>query len=242
MSLLKDFDQRDPAALGRELHDFARELYPICRSITGDGLRQTLAMIRQRIPLQTAEVPTGTPVFDWTGPKELNIRYAFIKSADGMRLVDFQKSNLHVVNYSMPVPATMTLGELRPRLFTLPDKPDWIPYRTSYYNADWGFCLSHNQMLAMKDGECEVCIDSTLADGHLTLGKCYLPGRSTHEVIISCHPAHPSLPNANLSGLSVATFLARLLAGRNLHYSYRFLFLPGTIGAITWLARNQAST
>ena len=232
----------DPLAQGQAMMRLIAELYPICRSITGNGLRETLRLLQKQVPLELREVPTGTQVFDWTVPKEWNIREAYVKNANGERVIDFQKSNLHVVNYSMPVHATMTLGELRPRLFTLPDKPDWIPYRTSYYNADWGFCLSHNQMLAMKDGEYEVCIDSTLADGHLTLGECYLPGRSTDEVIISCHACHPSLANDNLSGLSVATFLARLLAGRNLHYSYRFLFLPGTIGAITWLARNQAST
>jgi aminopeptidase-like protein len=241
MSLLKDFDQRDRAALGQELHRFARELYPICRSITGDGLRRTLSMIQERIPLQTTEVPTGTQVFDWTIPKEWNIRDAFIKSADGKRVVDFQKSNLHVMNYSTPVHTTMTLGELKPHLFTLPDKPDWIPYRTSYYNADWGFCLSHNQMLALKDGEYEVCIDSTLADGRLTFGECYLPGRSTDEVLISCHACHPSLANDNLSGITVATLLAQFLSGRDLRYSYRFLFIPGTIGSITWLARNQTA-
>lgn len=241
MSLLRDFDQRGRDVLGRELHGFAQELYPICRSITGDGLRKTLAKIQERIPLQTTEVPTGTPVFDWTVPKEWNIRDAFIKSADGQRIVDFQKSNLHLMNYSTPVRAKMTLAELKPRLFTLPDKPDWIPYRTSYYQADWGFCLSHNQMLSMKDGEYEVCIDSTLANGNLTLGECYLPGQTTDEVLISCHACHPSLANDNLSGLSVATFLAEFLAGRALHYSYRFLLIPGTIGAITWLARNLAA-
>jgi aminopeptidase-like protein len=241
MGLLRDFDQRDGDAFGRELHGFAQELYPICRSITGDGLRRTLAKIQERISLQTTEVPTGTPVFDWTVPKEWNIRDAFIKSADGKRLVDFQKSNLHVMSYSIPVHATMRLNELKPHLFTIPEKPDWIPYRTSYYQADWGFCLSHNQMLAMQDGEYEVCIDSTLTAGSLTLGECYLPGRSTDEVLISCHACHPSLANDNLSGLSVATFLAQFLAGRDLHYSYRFLFIPGTIGAIAWLARNQAA-
>lgn len=241
MSLLRDFEQRDGSALGHELHGFARELYPICRSITGDGLRRTLAMIQERIPLQITEVPTGTQVFDWTVPKEWNVRDAFIKGSDGRRVVDFQKSNLHVMNYSTPLRETMTLSELKPHLFTLPDKPDWIPYRTSYYQADWGFCLSHNQMLAMEDSEYEVCIDSTLAAGSLTLGECYLAGHSTEDVLISCHACHPSLANDNLSGLSVATFLAQFLAGRDLHYSYRFLFIPGTIGAIAWLARNQAA-
>ena len=241
MGLLKEFDQRDPVKFGQELHEFARELYPICRSITGAGLRQTLAMIQSRIPLQTTEVPTGTPVFDWTVPKEWNIRDAFIKPVNGQRVVDFQKCNLHVLNYSTPVHLTMRLSELKPRLFTVPEKPDWIPYRTSYYKEDWGFCLSHNQMMALEDGEYEVCIDSTLEDGHLTYGECYLPGRSSEEVIISCHACHPSLANDNLSGLSVATYLAQFLSGRDLHYSYRFLFVPGTIGAITWLAQNQAA-
>ena len=134
---------------------------------------------------------------------------------------------------------TMPLSELKPHLFTIPEHPDWIPYRTSYYKEDWGFCLSHNQMMALEDGEYEVCIDSTLEDGHLTYGECYLRGRSTDEVLISCHACHPSLANDNLSGLTVATFLAKFLSGRDLRYSYRFLFIPGTIGAITWLARNR---
>ena len=212
MSLLRDIGQRDPATLGEELHRFARELYPICRSITGQGLRRTLAMIKDRIPLQTTEVPTGTPVFDWTVPKEWNIRDAFIKDASGMRVVDFQKCNLHVLNYSAPVRATIPLAELRPHLFTIPEKPEWIPYRTSYYQEDWGFCLSHNQMLALKEGKYEVSIDATLEAGHLTYGECYLPGRSTEEVLISCHACHPSLANDNLSGLTVATHLAQLLS------------------------------
>jgi len=241
MGLLRDFDQKDPAKLGEELHRFARELYPICRSITGDGLRRTLERIQNRIPLQLSEVATGTPVFDWTVPKEWNIRDAYIKSADGKRIVDFHQCNLHVMNYSVPVQATMPLSELRPHLFTIPEKPDWIPYRTSYYKEDWGFCLSHNQMLALREGEYEVCIDSTLEEGHLTLGECYLPGHSTEEVLISCHACHPSLANDNLSGLAVAAYLAQFLAGQSLHYSYRFLFIPGTIGAITWLARNHAT-
>jgi len=241
MSLLTDFDQRDGKVLGEELHGLARELYPICRSITGDGVRRTLAMIEDRIPLQITEVPSGTQVFDWNVPREWNIRDAFIKSSDGERVVDFKKCNLHVMNYSAPVRANMSLTELRPHLYSIPEKPHWIPYRTSYYKEDWGFCLSHNQLLALKDGEYEVCIDSTLGDGSLTLGECYLPGRTADEVVISCHVCHPSLANDNLSGLTVATHLAKFLAGRELRYSYRFLFIPGTIGAITWLARNRAA-
>jgi aminopeptidase-like protein len=239
MRLLEKFDQRGPAEIGEELHRFAAELYPICRSITGDGIRRTLSMIGERIPLKIYEVPTGTTSFDWTVPREWNIRDAYIKDPDGKRVVDFQKSNLHVLNYSTPIRATMPLSDLKPHLFTIPQNPDWIPYRTSYYKEDWGFCLSHNQMLALKDGEYEVCIDSTLEDGHLTYGECYFPGRSTDEVLISCHACHPSLANDNLSGITVTTFLAQLLSGRDLRYSYRFLFIPGTIGAITWLAQNR---
>ena len=239
MGLRQEIDRRNLAEIGQELHRFAVELYPICRSITGDGIRQTLELIGQRVPLQTFAVPTGTPVFDWTVPKEWNIRDAYIKDASGKRVVDFHQCNLHVLNYSTPLRATMPLGELKPHLFTLPEHPDWIPYRTSYYKEDWGFCLTHRQMLALKEGDYEVCIDSTLQPGHLTYGECCIPGRTADEVLISCHACHPSLANDNLSGLSVATFLAQLLAGRELRYSYRFLFIPGTIGAITWLARNR---
>lgn len=241
MSLLKEFDTRDLAQTADDLHGFAAELYPICRSITGDGIRQTLQAIGKRIPLRIAEVPSGTAVFDWIVPKEWNIRNAYIDGPDGKKLVDFQRSNLHVMNYSTPVQATMPLSELKPHLFSLPDHPDWIPYRTSYYQENWGFCLSHNQLSELQEGDYRVCIDSTLEDGHLTYGECYLPGRSEDEVLISCHSCHPSLANDNLSGITVATALAQSLYGRDLRYSYRFLFIPGTIGAITWLARNPES-
>lgn len=242
MSLLRDLNQTDSAKVGQELHGFARELYPLCRSISGDGLRRSLALIQNKIPLQVTEVPTGTKVFDWTVPKEWNIRDAFIKGSDGKRVVDFNRCNLHVLNYSKPVHATMSLSELRPHLYTLPDKPDLISYRTTYYKEDWGFCLSHNELNRLKDGDYEVCVDSTLEDGNLTLGECYIPGRSTDEVLISCHVCHPSLANDNLSGITVATSLARLMAGREHRLSYRFLFIPGTIGAITWLALNRTAT
>lgn len=241
MHRLKEIDQQGFGTIGDELHEFASQLYPICRSITGNGIRRTLALIQEQIPLKILEVPTGTAVFDWTVPKEWNIRDAYVKGPDGTRVVDFQKSNLHVLNYSTPVHATMRLSELRPHLFTIPEHPEWIPYRTSYYSNAWGFCLSHNQLLGMKDSEYEVCIDSSLEDGHLTYGECYLPGQSDDEVLISCHACHPSLANDNLSGLSVATFLAKSLLGRDLRFSYRFLFIPGTIGAITWLAQNRES-
>jgi len=241
MHLLKEPTRTDLTEVGQELHHFAAELYPICRSITGDGIRQTFAMIHKRIPLQISEVPTGTAVFDWTVPKEWNIRDAYIKDDRGNRIVDFNRCNLHVLNYSTPVHAKMPLSDLLPHLFTIPDHPDWIPYRTSYYREDWGFCLSHNQRADLKDGQYEVCIDSTLTDGYLTYGECYLQGRSSDEVLISCHACHPSLANDNLSGLVVATALAERLSRRDLRNSYRFVFLPGTIGAITWLARNQSN-
>jgi aminopeptidase-like protein len=241
MRVLREIEELSLEEAGKQLHLLATELYPICRSITGDGLRSTLATIQKRIPLQAVEVPTGTAVFDWIIPKEWNIRDAYIRRPGGPRLVDFQACNLHVLNYSAPICATLSLNDLKPHLYTLPDRPDWIPYRTSYYEPNWGFCLSHNQMLSLEDGDYEVCIDSSLEDGWLTYGECLLPGLSTDEILISCHVCHPSLANDNLSGLAVATFLAQALAGREHHYSYRFLFLPGTIGSITWLALNPTA-
>ena len=241
MNLTQQLNQLDRAATGRELYEFAAKLYPICRSITGNGLRQTLRMIQERIPLEIHEVPSGTQVFDWTVPKEWNIRDAYIKDGSGRRIVDFQDSNLHVVNYSVPVHYRLSLSELRKHLHTLPAHPDWIPYRTSYYKEDWGFCLSHTQAMSIPDGEYEVCIDSSLADGHLSYGELLLPGTLSDEILISCHACHPSLANDNLSGLTVATHLAQLLANTSNRYSYRFLFIPGTIGAITWLSRNPES-
>jgi aminopeptidase-like protein len=224
---------------GREMHELLSDLFPICRSITGDGVRLTLGRLRQLIPLQIREVPTGTAVFDWTVPREWNIRDAYVKNARGERVIDFRRNNLHVVSYSVPVRATMSLTELRPHLHTLPAQPDLIPYRTSYYADDWGFCLAHRQWLELADGEYEVCIDSTLAPGHLTYGEFLVEGTSKQEVLISCHCCHPSLANDNLSGVVVATFLARQLTGTSPRYSYRFLFAPGTIGAITWLSLNE---
>ncbi|HSV48140.1 MAG TPA: DUF4910 domain-containing protein [Ramlibacter sp.] len=229
----------DPQALGSAIHALISELYQICRSITGDGLRQTLARLGQEIPLDLHEVPSGTRVFDWTVPREWNIRDAWVKNSRGERVIDFRRLNLHVVNYSIPVRGKMSLAQLRPHLHTLPDQPELTPYRTSYYQEDWGFCLPHRQLQQMPEDEYEVCIDSSLQDGHLTYGECLLKGASAQEVLISCHACHPSLCNDNLSGLAVATFLARHLAGLPLRYSYRFLFIPGTIGSITWLALNE---
>jgi aminopeptidase-like protein len=239
MGLLRDFDHGNLRETGVQMHQLASELYPLCRSITGNGIRQTLRLLQKRIPLQMFEVPSGTQVFDWIVPREWNLQDAYIKDPHGRRVVDFRQCNLHVLNYSTPVEATMPLSELKPHLFTLPEHPDWIPYRTSYYKETWGFCLSHNQMLDLEAGPYEVRIDSSLEAGHLTYGEVYLRGRSTDEVLVSCHACHPSLANDNLSGLTVAAFLADFLSRQNLRYSYRFLFIPGTIGAITWLALNR---
>ena len=227
-------------ATGERMYRLIEELYPICRSITGNGVRRTLDIIGRYVPLQRSEVPSGTRVFDWTVPKEWNIRDAYIRGPSGAKVVDFNRSNLHVVSYSQPVRARLPLTELRARLHTLPEHPEWIPYRTSYYNETWGFCLSENQRETLPDGEYEVVIDSTLADGHLSYGEYLLPGDTTDEVLLSCHICHPSLCNDNLSGIALLTELARALQARpRRRYSYRFLFIPGTIGSITWLARNE---
>jgi aminopeptidase-like protein len=228
-------------AAGREMYDFIAELYPICRSITGNGLRETLGRVGRRIPLQVSEVPSGTQVFDWTVPREWNIRDAYVKDANGRRVIDFRRSNLHVVSYSAPVKASMALSELRPRLHSLPEYPDWIPYRTSYYKENWGFCVTQKQLEGMEEGTYEVCIDSTLENGSMSYGECVIRGREESEVLFSCHTCHPSLCNDNLSGVSLATFLASHLSNFNLRYTYRFLFLPGTIGSISWLSRNEAN-
>ena len=227
-------------ATGEDIYRFISELYPICRSITGEGARDTLRLIGKRIPLEIHEVPSGTPVFDWVVPKEWNIKDAYIKSPQGERVVDFRNSNLHVINYSIPVHRKISLDELKKHLFAMPEHPDWIPYRTAYYKEDWGFCLTHNQLLALNEGEYEVCIDASLEPGSLSYGECYLTGQTTDEVLITTHICHPSLCNDNLSGIAVTTLLASLLSGFQLQYSYRFLFIPATIGSITWLCRNES--
>src|SRR5438034_1228277 len=226
---------------GAEMHRLITDLYPICRSITGKGLRETLSAVAKFAPLTLREVPTGTQVFDWTVPQEWNIRDAYVMNSRGERVIDFQTSNLHVVNYSVPVHRKMRLAELKSHLFTLPDRPNWIPYRTSYYKENWGFCLSHRQLEGMADAEYEVSIDSSLENGRLTYGEYYLKGQTSDEVLISCHACHPSLCNDNLSGVSVTTWLAKQLSQASLRYSYRFLFIPGTIGSIVWLCLNEAS-
>jgi aminopeptidase-like protein len=215
------------------------ELFPICRSITGNGVRLTLAILQRHIPLEVNEVPSGTRVLDWTVPHEWNIRGAYIACPDGSRIADFATNNLHVVQYSPPIDALMPLTELRPHLHTLPDMPDWIPYRTSYYAENWGFCLTYRQLSSLTDGLYRVVIDSDLKPGHLSYGELLIPGETDDTVLFSCHICHPSLANDNLSGIAVATMLARHVQKFRPRYSYRFLFIPGTIGSLTWLARNQ---
>jgi aminopeptidase-like protein len=221
------------------MFELIRELFPICRSITGEGVRRTLAILSRFSPLSIEEVPTGTAVLDWTVPREWNIREAWIADSSGRRIVDFRDSSLHVVSYSVPVNARMSREQLDAHLHSLPDHPDWIPYRTTYYREDWGFCLSQRRREALEDGEYHVCIDSSLAPGHLTYGELFLPGESDDEILISTHVCHPSLCDDNLSAIAVSVFLARELAGQRRRHGVRFLYAPGTIGSLTWLARNR---
>jgi aminopeptidase-like protein len=221
------------------MHGLVERLYPLCRSITGDGVRATLDILAESIALTVHEVPTGTKVLDWTVPKEWNIRDAYVADSDGRRVIDFAESNLHVVGYSLPMRTKIALTDLRPRLHTLPEKPSLVPYRTSYYKETWGFCLSQNTLDSLPDGEYEVVIDSTLADGSLTYGEHVVAGQVSDEVLVSCHVCHPSLANDNLAAIAVAVELAKRLAEAKPYYTYRFLFAPGTIGAITFLAQNS---
>lgn len=229
----------NPAINGDKMIEFIREMFPICRSITGNGVRETLKLITRHIPLQVNEVPTGTKVLDWEIPKEWNISDAYVKDSSGRKIIDFTQLNLHILNYSTPVNARMNLAELKPHLFSIPDKPTLVPYRTSYYAANWGFCISHDQLNSLKEDTYEVVIDTELSQGNLTYGEFLIKGTSDKEVLISTHICHPSLCNDNLSGIAVCTYLAESLSQTSPYYTYRFLFIPGTIGAITWLAQNE---
>ncbi len=220
------------------MHELATELYPQCRSITGDGVRATLRRLAEEIPLTIHEVSSGTEVFDWTVPEEWNIREAWIKDSQGNKVVDFADHNLHVLGYSVPIHEKLKLDELKTKLFSLPEQPELIPYRTSYYKKTWGFCLAHRDLEKLTDGEYEVFIDSDHSAGSLTYGEWFLRGSSNEEVLISCHTCHPSLANDNLAGIAVAVALAKQLETKPRRLSYRFCFIPGTIGSITWLATN----
>lgn len=227
------------ASVGQSLHEFAAQLYPICRSITGGGLRQTLRLIGERIPLQIEEVPSGSRVFDWQVPLEWNIEDASITDAGGARVVDFKAHNLHVVGYSEPVSATLPLAQIERHLHSEAGHPDWIPYRTSYYRRDWGFCLRHRNRLRLRPGRYRVEIRSSLQPGSLTYGDARIRGRSSEEIIIFTHVCHPSLANDNTSGMTIATALASWLAEEPRRYSYRVVFAPGTIGSLCWLKKNE---
>ena len=224
---------------GKQLHGLIERLYPICRSITGDGVRETLSIISEHIPLEIKEIPSGTKVYDWEIPPEWNIKEAWIKNSKGKKILDFKNSSLHVLNYSIPVSKEVSLNELKDHLFTLPDQPDKIPYKTSYYTRNWGFCMSHDQLNTLEDDNYKVKIDSTLNSGSLTYGEYFIKGKTDYEVLISTHICHPSLCNDNLSGIAISSFIAKTLSVLNLRYSYRFLFIPTTIGSIAWLSLHE---
>ena len=233
-------ERLDAADIGAAIHALAARMYPICRSITGPGVRETLTLLQGTAPLEVREIATGTQVLDWTVPKEWTIRDAYIKNAAGERVVDFRQHTLHVMSYSTPVRATMPLTALKKHIFTLPDQPDLIPYRTSYYNEHWAFCMSQNALDALPEGDYEVLIDSTLEDGVLNWGEYVHQGETEDEVLLSAHICHPSLANDNCSGLALLAELAKRMHGVTTRYTYRFLWAPGTIGAITWLGLNES--
>ena len=227
--------------VGQEMYRIAEDLFPICRSISGNGVRETLRRMQQEVPLEIVEVPSGSRVFDWEVPLEWNIDSAFIESNDGRRIVDFADNNLHVVSYSTPVDALITLEDLEEHLHVDSRNTDWIPYRTSYYEKNWGFCLPESTKRSMTPGKYRIQIASRLEKGFLTYGELLIPGQSKSEILIYSHTCHPSLANDNLSGLAVTTWLARHLLGRSNKYSFRFVWGPGTIGSLTWLAKNESS-
>jgi len=230
------------ASIGDEIYRLVADIFPICRSVAGEGVRETLRRLQREIDLVVHEVPAGTAVYDWTIPREWSIRDAFIRNAAGEKVLDFKASNLHVLNHSAPVHARIPLHELGEHIFTLPDQPDRIPYRKSAYAESWGFCMTHDRLMALPDGDYEAVIDSSLEDGSLSYGEYLHVGASDEEVLLSAHICHPSLANDNCSGLALLTLLAKHLAGRRTRYSYRFIFAPGTIGALAWLAHNEAGT
>lgn len=229
----------DLPAIGSRMHKLMCDLFPLARSITGDGLRATVATLATLVPLDVSEVPSGERAFDWVVPQEWAIDEAYIEDESGQRIVDWRDSNLHVVGYSEPVDIWLNLAELGPHLHSLPDKPDWVPYRTSYYKRDWGFCLADRVLGTLPEGRYHAVIRSRLFPGSLTLAETLLRGESSEEILIFAHDCHPSLANDNLSGLVVAAYLAAHLRTQRTRYSYRFVFAPATIGSIVWLARNE---
>lgn len=225
---------------GDEMYNLAAELFPICRSITGNGVRETLSRIKEVIPgMQIFEVPSGTKVFDWTIPNEWAIYEAYVENEDGKRIIDFAENNLHLVGYSIPVDIVVNKEELDKHLYSLPQHPDWIPYVTSYYKEHWGFCITQNQREQLKDGHYHVVIKSRLFPGSLTYGELLIPGESEKEIFLSTYICHPSMANNELSGPVLQVELAKWLLSKEWRkYSYRLIWVPETIGSITYLARN----
>ena len=226
--------------IGHKIHKLASKLWPLNRSITGKGVRETLKIIFDILPeLKVYSVPTNEKVFDWIVPREWEVKKAYIINPKGEKICDFSKNNLHLVGYSVPYKGTLNLTELKKHLYTLPDQPDAIPYITSYYRERWGFCLTQNQLDTLEDGNYEVIIDSNLFDGELNYGELLIKGKNEKEIFLSTYICHPSMANNELSGITVLTFLAKWLTEiRNLEYSYRIVFIPETIGSITYLSRN----
>ena len=229
-------------SIGNEMYALCDRLFPICRSITGNGVRETLRVLQSICPAMTLhEVPTGTQVFDWTVPKEWNIRDAWIKNSKGEKILDFAKSNLHVMGYSIPVNQKVTREELLPLIHTQPDQPDAIPYVTSYYKERYGFCMSQEQKDALQEDTYHIYIDSDLKDGSLTYGEILIPSTEGNkdEIFLSTYVCHPSMANNELSGPAVTIYLAKWLwEKKHRRYNYRIIFIPETIGAITYLSQH----
>lgn len=225
--------------IGKSIYALAARLYPICRSITGQGVLATLDILRQHIDIDVHSVASGTQVFGWIAPSEWIVHSASLKGPCGRTIVDFADHNLHVLNYSIPVHARMPLGDLKPHLHTLPEQSDVIPYKTAYYTDEWGFCMRHDQFATLEEGFYEVSIDTEKVPGHLTYGDYLHRGQVEDEVILYAHICHPSLANDNCSGLALLTCLAESMRSESTYYSYRFIFAPGTIGSLAWLQRNE---
>lgn len=237
--LSPDMDAAATSA-GEAMLALMRELFPLCRSITGPGLRATVERLGRVVPLAVTEVPSGTRVFDWTVPPEWSVTGAYLEDADGNRIVDFSENNLHVLGYSTAVDVTLSLDDLRPHLHTLPAYPDRIPFCSSYYRPDWGFCLQDSVARSLAGGPYHAVIDSRIEPGSLTLAEHVHRGRVDDEILVFAHTCHPSLCNDNLSGIVVAAQLAAFLRDRETHFTYRFVFAPATIGSIAWLALNES--
>lgn len=223
---------------GKEMYDLIRVLFPFCRSITGDGVRKTLKVIQEHIPIKIYEIPTGTKVFDWTVPKEWNIKDAYVTDENSNKIIDFKKNNLHIVGYSIPVNKTVGLSELQEHLYSLPEQPEAIPCVTSYYKENWGFCMAHKDREKLNEGKYKVFIDSELKEGSLTYGELIIRGESKKEVFLSTYVCHPSMANNELSGPAVTTFLTKWILNEQRRYTYRIIFIPETIGSITYLSKN----